>query len=89
MLSLASGGPVLSMKSKASSLGEGPLLESVMGGGEGWGPGTVFGAFPSSINPESPWLRPKQQGGAVNRKKHKSRSNAFFEGEIINCNLIT
>ena len=70
-------------------LGEGPLLKSAVGRSEGWRPGTVFGAFPSPINPECPWLRPRKQRGTVRRKKYKSRSKAFFEGEIINCNLIT
>lgn len=57
-----------------------PLLESVVVGErmEAERSGTVFGAFPSLINPECPWLRPRQQGGTVRRRKHKSRSNAFF-----------
>jgi hypothetical protein len=74
---------VLGMKSRAPGLGGRASLETLVDGEvEGVIPAPGLGVFPSSVNPECPWLRPRQQGGRARRRKHKSRSNAFSKEKL-------
>lgn len=53
-----------------------------MGKDRGGRPGTVLGAFLSPINPECPWLRPRQQRGHSKRRNTNQEVMLFLKEKL-------